>query len=152
MNNSYFKLVLFFFISILLLSPIMIIIINGLSSISSAQNLYTSRYILGSSKIVLLVSIFILMISVPLAWFNTMTDYPGRKIIQILSILPLGVPAYISAYTYAELLEPGGYLKYFFISVFNFFINSVPGVILVELQFIVFCILFFFSDEQFSYI
>ena len=109
MNNSYFKLVLFFFISILLLSPIMIIIINGLSSISSAQNLYTSRYILGSSKIVLLVSIFILMISVPLAWFNTMTDYPGRKIIQILSILPLGVPAYISAYTYAELLEPGGY-------------------------------------------
>ena len=92
MNNSYFKLVIFLLISILLLSPIMIIIINGLSSIGSAQNLYTSRYILGSSKIVLLVSIFILIISVPLAWFNTMTDYPGRKIIQILSILPLGVP------------------------------------------------------------
>ena len=116
MNNNYFKLVIFFFISILLLSPIMIIIINGLSSIGIAQNLYTSRYILGSSKIVLLVSIFILIISVPLAWFNTMTDYSGRKIIQILCILPLGVPAYISAYTYAELLEPGGYLKYFFIS------------------------------------
>ena len=116
MNNSYFKLFIFLLVSIILLSPIMIIIINGFSSIGGAQNLYASRYILGSSKIVLLVSIFILLISVPLAWFNTMTDYPGRKIIQILCILPLGVPAYISAYTYAELLEPGGYLKYIFIS------------------------------------
>ena len=110
MNNSYFKLIVFFIISLLLLSPIIIIIFNAISSLSSFQNLYSTRYVLGSTKIVLLVSIFVLIISVPLAWINTMTEYSGRKIIQILSILPLGVPAYIAAYTYAEMIEPGGNL------------------------------------------
>ena len=45
-----------------------------------------------------------------------MTEFWGRKILQILAILPLAVPAYISAYTYAEILEPGGFfsLKFLF--------------------------------------
>jgi len=133
MNNSYFKLIIFFIISLLLLSPIIIIIYNAIFSLGSFQNLYSTRYVIGSTKIILLVSIFILIISVPLAWINTMTDYPGRKVIQILSILPLGVPAYIAAYTYAELLEPGGYLASLLISFDGFSLrNSFFGSLILS--------------------
>ena len=133
MNSSYFKLTIFFFISLLLLSPVIIIILNAVSSLGNFQNLYPTRYIWGSTKIILLVSFFILVISVPLAWINTMTDYPGRKIIQILSILPLGVPAYIAAYTYAELLEPGGYLSSTLIDYDGFSLrNSFFGALILS--------------------
>ena len=133
MNNNYFKLIIFFIISLLLLSPIIIIIYNAMFSLGSFQNLYSTRYVIGSTKIIILVSIFILIISVPLAWINTMTDYPGRKVIQILSILPLGVPAYIAAYTYAELLEPGGYLASLLISFDGFSLrNSFFGSLILS--------------------
>ena len=135
MNNNIIKLTIFFFISFLLLSPTLIIILKGLGSISTETNLYTSRYILGSTKLVLLVSLLVVMISVPLAWVNTMTNYSGRKIIQIFCILPLGVPAYISAYTYAELLEPGGYLSLLFTSYEGFSIrNNFFGSLILSLS------------------
>ena len=68
-----------------------------------------------------MVSIFTTIISVPLAWINTMTEFWGRKFLQIFAILPLAVPAYISAYTYAEILEPGGFitLKFLFLSLIH---------------------------------
>ena len=69
------------------------------------------------------------MISVPLAWFNTMTDYKGRKNSSSFIYSPLGVPAYISAYCYAEILEPGG-IEIFFISYDGISIrNSFFGII-----------------------
>ena len=103
MNNNIFKLSLFFLISFLLLSPTIIILFKGLGSLNTSGNLYASRYILGSAKLVFLVSFIVVLFSVPLAWVNTMTNFWGRRIIQVFCILPLGVPAYISAYAYAEL-------------------------------------------------
>ena len=51
-----------------------------------------------------------------------MTDFGEEEFIQIFCILPLGVPAYISAYTYAEILEPGGtyllFLNYYMVFLF----------------------------------
>lgn len=112
MNNNYIKLILFFLISFLLLIPTVFIIFKGLISLSNENDLYISRFITGSSKILLLVSIIVLLISIPLAWINTMTNFKGRKIVQVMCIFPLAVPAYISAYCYAEILEPGGYLSF----------------------------------------
>ncbi len=112
MNNNYFKLILFFLISFFLLSPTVFIIIKGGLSFDLENDLYLTRFITGSSRILLYVSIIVLLISVPLAWINTMTDFRGRKIVQVMCIFPLAVPAYISAYCYAEILEPGGYLSF----------------------------------------
>ena len=116
MNNNFIKLLIFFFISFFLLTPILIIFFQGLYSINNINELYAPRYIFGSSKLIFLVSLVVLLISIPLAWVNTMTNFWGRKFIQIFCILPLGVPAYISAYAYAEILEPGGYLSIYFSS------------------------------------
>ena len=124
MNNNYIKLFIFFLISFFLLTPILIIFFQGLYSFNNVNELYAPRYIFGSSKLIFLVSLVVLLISIPLAWVNTMTNFWGRKFIQIFCILPLGVPAFISAYAYAEILEPGGYLSIYFSSFYGFSIRN----------------------------
>ena len=124
MNNNYIKLLIFFLISFFLLTPILIIFFQGLYSINNVNELYAPRYIFGSSKLIFLVSLVVLLISIPLAWVNTMTNFWGRKFIQIFCILPLGVPAFISAYAYAEILEPGGYLSIYFSNFYGFSIRN----------------------------
>ena len=116
MNNYYFKIFIFFVLSFFLLSPTLIILFEGIVSFTKVNNLYAPRFIFGSAKLIFFVILIVLLISIPLAWANTMTEFWGRKFIQIFCILPLGVPAYISAYSYAEIIEPGGYLSSYFIN------------------------------------
>ena len=64
-----------------------------------------------------------------------MTNFWGRRIIQVFCIFPLGVPAYISAYAYAELLEPGGYLSLLFFSYEGFSLrNNFFGSLILSLS------------------
>lgn len=42
------------------------------------------------------------------AWLVSAADFPGRRILSWALILPLAVPAYISAYIYADLLDFSG--------------------------------------------
>ena len=64
-----------------------------------------------------------------------MTEFWGRKILQILAILPLAVPAYISAYTYAEILEPEGlFFKILFYDGYSIR-NSLIASLIISLSF-----------------
>ncbi len=136
MTVNLFKLFFFLLISLLLLTPIALVITNGLSAIFLTNELYFNRYIIGSTKLMVMVSIFTTIISVPLAWINTMTEFWGRKFLQIFSILPLAVPAYISAYTYAEILEPGGFITLKFLFYDGFSIrNSIAASLIISLSF-----------------
>ena len=85
MTVNLFKLFFFLFISFLLLTPIALVITNGLSAIFLTNELYINRYLIGSTKLIVLVSIFTTIISVPLAWINTMTEFWGRKFLQIFA-------------------------------------------------------------------
>ena len=136
MRLNLFKLFFFLTISFLLLTPIFIVILNGLGEIFLTDDLYINRYLIGSTKLVLMVSVFVTIISVPLAWFVTMTEFWGRKILQILAILPLAIPAYISAYTYAEILEPGGFISLKFLFYDGYSIrNSIVASLIISLSF-----------------
>ena len=136
MTVNLFKLFFFLFISFLLLTPIALVITNGLSAIFLTNELYINRYLIGSTKLIVMVSIFTTIISVPLAWINTMTEFWGRKFLQIFAILPLAVPAYISAYTYAEILEPGGFINLKFLFYDGFSIrNSIVASLIISLSF-----------------
>ena len=81
-----------------------------------------------------MVGILVLILGIPLAWLTTMTNFPGRKIIQFLLILPIALPAYISAYVYAEIFESGGLINrlqnlldfdYTYFSIRNIFSASI---------------------------
>ncbi len=136
MTVNLFKLFIFLLISFLLLTPIALVITNGLSAIFLTNELYINRYLIGSTKLIVMVSIFTTIISVPLAWINTMTEFWGRKFLQIFAILPLAVPAYISAYTYAEILEPGGFITLKFLFYEGFSIrNSIAASLIISLSF-----------------
>ena len=136
MKVNIFKLIFFLIISFLLLSPIALVISNGLGAVFLTKDLYINRYLIGSTKLILMVSIFVTVISVPLAWVITMTEFWGRKILQILAILPLAVPAYISAYTYAEILEPGGFISLKFLFYDGYSIrNSLIASLIISLSF-----------------
>ncbi len=49
-----------------------------------------------------------LAIGVPLAWLTTRTDLPGRRVIAVLTALPLVIPTYVGGYTFVAALGPKG--------------------------------------------
>src|SRR5579883_2572724 len=54
------------------------------------------------------VGLFVSVIGVLTAWAVTAYDFPGRKWIDKLLVLPLALPAYIATYAYLDLLHPLG--------------------------------------------
>jgi iron(III) transport system permease protein len=65
-------------------------------------------YLWNSALLVLGVGALTLVIGVVTAWLVTVCDFPGRSLFAWALILPLAVPTYIIAYTYAELLAHTG--------------------------------------------
>ncbi|MEN2980128.1 iron ABC transporter permease [Tistrella bauzanensis] len=49
-----------------------------------------------------------LVIGVGTAWLVTMCSFPGRRLFEWALLLPMAVPAYVIAYTYAGLLDYAG--------------------------------------------
>lgn len=48
------------------------------------------------------------VIGVPLAWLTTRTDLPGRRVWEVLSVLPLAVPSLVGAFTFVSAWGHGG--------------------------------------------
>ncbi|GAB6070176.1 iron ABC transporter permease [Thiomicrorhabdus hydrogeniphila] len=63
------------------------------------------EYILNSILLMLGVSIGTLLLGVPTAWLISHYQFWGRKWFQWALLLPLAMPAYITAYTYTGVLE-----------------------------------------------
>ena len=63
-----------------------------------------------SNTVALAVSVCALAacVAVPAAWLVTMYRFPGRRILSWALLLPLAVPAYISAYALTDLLQFSG--------------------------------------------
>jgi iron(III) transport system permease protein len=65
-------------------------------------------YTLGSLKMLFGISLGVLFLGVPTAWLVSTTDFFGRKFFEWALVLPLAIPAYILAYTYAATLSYTG--------------------------------------------
>jgi iron(III) transport system permease protein len=66
------------------------------------------RYIINTAALVLGVGAGSLIVGAGAAWLVTGCRFPARGLCQHLLLLPLGVPAYLLAYTYADLLQFSG--------------------------------------------
>ncbi|MDR5683821.1 MAG: iron ABC transporter permease [Armatimonadota bacterium] len=66
------------------------------------------RYVVHTVWLVLGVCTGSLVIGVGTAWLVTMCRFPGRRVCEWLLLLPMAVPAYLLAYTYADLLQFAG--------------------------------------------
>ena len=67
-------------------------------------------YIFNTIFITFFVSLFTVIIGVSSAWLVVMYNFPGKHIFKWLLVMPIAIPAYISAYIYAGLTEPSGFL------------------------------------------
>ena len=65
-------------------------------------------YLLNSLLLLLGVGAGVLLMGVPTAWLTSMCSFPGRRLLSWALLLPLAMPAYIIAYTYAGLLDFAG--------------------------------------------
>lgn len=65
-------------------------------------------YVVNSLLLMLGVGALSLVLGVSTAWLVAGFDFPGRRIFQWALILPLAIPTYIIAYTYAEIFDYAG--------------------------------------------
>jgi iron(III) transport system permease protein len=66
------------------------------------------EYVRNSALLVIGVGALTLLIGVTTAWLVAACDFPARRFFEWALILPLSVPAYIAAYTYAGMLDVTG--------------------------------------------
>lgn len=66
----------------------------------------------GSTLILLtLVSLGTLLIGTGAAWLVVMTEFTGRRVLEVALVLPLAFPAYVIAYAYTHLLDHPGIVQ-----------------------------------------
>jgi iron(III) transport system permease protein len=63
------------------------------------------HYVANTVWLLLGIGAGVLIVGVGTAWLVTMYRFPGSRVCQWLLLLPLAVPAYLLAYTYADLLQ-----------------------------------------------
>ncbi len=68
-------------------------------------------YIVNSLILVVGTSGLALLWGIPTAWFVSTTRFPGRKMLELLLIMPLSIPTYIMAFTYAGIFDYTGSLQ-----------------------------------------
>ena len=57
------------------------------------------------------ISTITVVTGVGLAWIVTVYEFPMRRIMEWLCLIPLAMPAYIVAYAYGELLDYTGFVQ-----------------------------------------
>jgi iron(III) transport system permease protein len=84
---------------------------GGSETLEHLADTVLGRYTRTTALLVLLVSIGTLMIGTGAAWLVTMTEFPGRKLLEIALVIPLAFPAYVLAYAYTHILDHPGIVQ-----------------------------------------
>ncbi len=94
-------------------------------------------YLINSAYLVVGTTILSLLWGVPTAWFVSVYSFKGRKLLEWLLILPLTIPTYIMAFTYAGIFDYAGPIQTVLRNRFNLNlaaeldILNLPGAIFV---------------------
>jgi iron(III) transport system permease protein len=70
-----------------------------------------SRYVFTTIALVIMVMCGSVLIGATAAWLVTMTEFPGRRWLEIALALPLAFPAYVLAYGYTHVLDHPGIVQ-----------------------------------------
>jgi iron(III) transport system permease protein len=104
---------LFAVITALILSaPILVIVsfvfISAADVWAHLWSTVLADYVLNSLFLVLGVGLGVLLLGVSSAWLTSCCDFPFRRLVSLLLLMPMAMPAYIIAYTYTGLLDFSG--------------------------------------------
>lgn len=115
-EHSRFRQLSLFITAVLIGLPLFIIAFNTLSlpwsgdwsTLSHLWQTVIPEYINHSVWLLIGVAIGVMSIGVTTAWLTTCCEFPGRSILTWALLLPLAMPAYITAYTYTGLFDFAG--------------------------------------------
>ncbi len=110
-------------VAVVVLGPIMGLLWVGTTAQSNAWP-HLIKNVLArsvSETLLLMLGVGILTISIGAssAWLVTMYRFPGRKIFVWLSLIPLAMPTYLTAFSYTEIMDYSGFLQSSLRSVFG---------------------------------
>jgi iron(III) transport system permease protein len=97
--------------AIIIAAPIAATLLRGLSAGGvNAQiwSLIGFQYLSGTLILCALAGAGALIIGAGTAMIVSLADFPGRRFFSVALALPFAIPAYVAAYTYADLLGPFG--------------------------------------------
>ncbi|MBU2862262.1 iron ABC transporter permease [Reinekea forsetii] len=123
------------------------------------QHLYSSvlsDYIINTLLLMFGVGVGVIVLGVSSAWWTSSFEFPGRKIVSLMLLLPMAMPAYIIAYTYTGLLDFAGPVQSFVRATFDwsygdywfFEIRSLTGAMLM-LSFVLYPYVYLMSRAAF---
>ena len=84
---------------------------GSFDTLSNLAETVLARYTLTTLILVALVMAGAAFIGAGAAWLVTMTDFPGRRWMEIALALPLAFPAYVLAYGYTHVLDHPGIVQ-----------------------------------------
>ncbi|MCD6681872.1 MAG: iron ABC transporter permease [Burkholderiaceae bacterium] len=69
------------------------------------------RYTLTTAKLAAMVLVVVLWVGVSTGWLVAAYDFPGRRVLAWMLVLPLSTPAFVMAYAYTDFLASYGALQ-----------------------------------------
>lgn len=84
---------------------------GSLDTLSLLADTVLARYTITTVVLVILVMVGSAMVGTGAAWLVTMTDFPGRRWLEIALAVPLAFPAYVLAYGYTHVLDHPGIVQ-----------------------------------------
>lgn len=121
--------------------PLLVILVNVFGEASDTWHHVAStllpRYVENTLRLVLGTGGLTLVLGVATAWLVTNHRFPGHRLFEWALMLPLAIPTYIAAFTYAGMLDYTGPVQSVLRNVFGvtqpllFDIMTLPGVIFV---------------------
>ncbi|MDO5290187.1 MAG: iron ABC transporter permease [Pseudomonadota bacterium] len=86
------------------------------------------EYLWVTVQLALLVGVGVVALGVPAAVLVTVFDFPGRRQLEWLLLLPLAMPAYVTAYAYTDFLQFSGPLQVWLRATFGLEGRLLPEV------------------------
>ena len=106
-------------IGIIIIMPILFILIESLNLKYFDFSSSLLNYFFSTFKLVFYTCFISIIFAVIPAWIITFSDIKHKNIFDLLNILPLAIPGYIMAFTYADILGFNGYFDIFLQRNFN---------------------------------
>ena len=106
------------FLAILIGAPLLVVAVHvGALATPEVRHLaqtVLARYVVNTVALVAVVAVLAALMGVTTAWCTTAFEFPGRRLLSWLLVLPLALPTYIAAISYVGVFDYTGPLQLLF--------------------------------------
>ena len=106
------------FLALLIGAPLLVVAVHvGALATPEVRHLaqtVLARYVMNTVALVAVVAAFTALLGVTTAWCTTAFEFPGRRLLSWLLVLPLALPTYVAAFSYVGVFDYTGPLQLLF--------------------------------------